>query len=88
MSGGPQLTTRSGSQKCSVRCHDTQVQKAPEEVRQAVMPSRKTNTCILICTIWRNPVTTVKGQLASREVWRTARKDWMTAGKSAPGVEG
>lgn len=88
MSGGPQLMTRSGSRKCSVWCHGTPVQKALEEVRQAVMSSRKTITCILIYTIWRHPVTTVKGQLASREVWRTSRKDWMTAGKSAQGVEG
>lgn len=56
MSGGPQLMTRSGSRKCSVWCHGTPVQKAPEEVRQAAMSSRKTNTCISICIDNRNPM--------------------------------
>ena len=80
--------TQSGPQRCVVRCHSTPDQKALEEVRQAAMPSRNPITCISKRSIWRHPVTTVKGQLASREVWKTARKDWMTAGKSAPGVEG
>lgn len=88
MTGGPQLMTRIGPQRCSVRCLITPAQKALLEVRQAAMPSRNTNTCIMICSTWRHPVTTVKGQLASREDWKTARRDWMTAGKSAPGVDG